>query len=311
MTQDILNEKGVKLTFMLSNWYSGATLFAVLLNNHREITCNGETFSFKPKNIDRYLCSCGKPLIECDFYKVAAGHMIDRKSGWWNKDFFVVLPQISKNITVDKWFKSIMHFYKLRDMCITFIPVFRKKTKIFLQNHIKFFIKSCELDGSSVYIDGTKSIRRAELFATFCNANFKIIHLIRDGRGFCYSYIKNKRLSQEKLPEAAKAWKEYIQLIDMFSVRYPEIQLLTIRYEDLCRDQHTVLSDVLKHLGLPFENNMKQSISKPYHMLGNVMRKNFNGKVNEDLSWKTKLKSNEIDKITALMDKDLRRFGYI
>ena len=46
-------------------------------------------------------------------------------------------------------------------------------------------------------------------------------------------------------------------------------------------------------------------------MLGNVMRKNFNGKVNEDLSWKTKLKSNEIDKITALMDKDLRRFGYI
>ena len=35
-------DKKISLAFMFSNWYSGATLFAILLNNHNKITCNGE-----------------------------------------------------------------------------------------------------------------------------------------------------------------------------------------------------------------------------------------------------------------------------
>ena len=69
-------------------------------------------------------------------------------------------------------------------------PGYRKKAKAFIDANLHFFIKGCEFEGSSFYVDGTKSIRRAELFAKYIESTFKVIHLIRDGRAFCYSYDK-------------------------------------------------------------------------------------------------------------------------
>lgn len=273
-----------RLSFMLSNWYSGATLFAILLNNHNQVTCNGETFPFRPKDADNYICSCGKSLIECEFYKEAAAHMIDNEKRTWDREVFVVLLQFSKNTIIDKWLKSFRHMYQLPDITIDLFPKYRRKTKRFLDAHLQFFVNSCEHEGSTVYVDGTKSVRRAELFSKHSKSPFKIIHLIRDGRGFCYSYIKNNRLPKEKLPQAAKAWLEYIQLVDIFSFRHPNIPVMTIRHEDLCRNPKAGSSDICEFLELFFDDNMSKGINKQYHILGNVMRKSFNGKAKENLS---------------------------
>ena len=72
------------VSFMFSNWYSGATLLAILLNNHSELTCNGETFPFKVGDSGIYICSCGKSLLNCAFYKRNASHMLDKKTGDWD-----------------------------------------------------------------------------------------------------------------------------------------------------------------------------------------------------------------------------------
>lgn len=296
---------------MLSNWYSGATLLAILLNNHSKITCNGEAFPFESTGIDKYICSCGKPLFECEFFTVAASNMIDKERLEWNKDFFVFLPQFSKIKPIDRWLKSFMHLHKLRDIVINLVPGYRVKVERLINNHLQFFMKACEIDRSSVYIDGTKSVRRAELFAKFLKSNIKVLYLVRDGRAFCYSYIKNNHFTKDKLPEAAKAWLEYIELIDEFSSRYPKVQIMTIRYEDLCRNLRKALSEICEFLDLPVDLNMIDNIQKPYHIFGNVMRKHFNGNVKEALSWKSELTAGEIDMITSFMEKDLRRFGYL
>lgn len=311
MIDSINTDRNIRLAFMLSNWYSGATLFAILLTNHDTITCNGETFPFKVEDIDIYMCSCGKPLIQCEHYRTAAAHMMDEEKQHWDPEFVVVLPQFSKINIINRWLQGFRHMYWLRDIVIDFIPPYRKKAESFPKAHLEFFINSCKLDGSKLYLDGTKSIRRAELFARHSQLPFKIIHLVRDGRGFCYSYIKNNRLPKDKLPHVAKAWLEYIELVDIFSLRYPDIPVMIIRYEDLCSNLNGALSQVCEFLELPSEDSMTKGFSKPYHMLGNAMRKTFDGKVKEDLSWQSTLTHGEIAKITNLMKNNLTRFGYI
>ena len=47
------------LNFILANWYSGATLLALLVNRHTVIECNGETFPFSPRDLKDRDCTCG------------------------------------------------------------------------------------------------------------------------------------------------------------------------------------------------------------------------------------------------------------
>lgn len=295
---------------MFANWYSGATLFAILLNNHDDISCGGETFPFKVEDTHSYICSCGNILHECEYYRTAAGHMLNGEKDW-NGDVFIVLPQFAKSKPVNKWLKSFNYFPKFRDGCIEHIPHFREKTIRFLRAHHDFYEKSCQYNGSSVYIDGTKSVRRAELFARHLEKDFKVLHLIRDGRGFCNSFIKNKKLSKAHLPEAAAAWLEYIDMVETFSKRYPSLPMLTVRYEDLCADLEQNLRRICAFLGVDFDGKMINGSEKTYHILGNAMRKTFTGEVREDLSWKTRLTAGEINQITALMEKGLRKYGYL
>lgn len=296
---------------MFSNWYSGATLFAILLNYHSKITCNGETFPFRAKDIDLYTCSCGKPLLQCEYYRMAGKHMFDNEKKRWNRELFVVLPKLSKRYLVDKYLLSFNYFYKFRDLITNYIPAYRTKIEQMLNAHLKYFINSCKTEKSSVYIDGTKSVRRAELFIKHSNIPFKVIYLIRDGRGFCCSYLKNNHLPKNKIREAVKAWLEYIKMVDIFSARYPHIPLLTIRYEDICRNQKNALSDVYDFLQLTLNDNDLRYTNRQCHLLGNTMRKQFDGNVKEDISWQLKFTSKEINTVTNLMEKELKRFGYI
>jgi hypothetical protein len=86
----------------------------------------------------------------------------------------------------------------------------------------------------------------------------KVVNLVRDGRAFCNSYVRNEGLSKTDLSRASSYWNNYLDLSDRFRASFPEIRFIDIRYEDLCRDQKGTLSRLYKFLGLeyqPFINN--------------------------------------------------------
>lgn len=300
----------MKLAFMLSNWYSGATLLAILLNKHREITCNGETFPFRQQDMYNYICSCGKEVNKCDYYTKVASHMLINNDTW-DRENFLILPHFSNKKIINNWLQSFTRLYPLRDLTIELVPKYRKVMKRFIKAHIEFYYQACIFSNSMIYIDGTKSVRRAELFAKYTEFPLKTIHLIRDGRGFCYSFIKNRNLSKDELPAASKAWLEYLEMIDHFSFRYRKLSQITIRYEDLCSDLKCSLREICDFLEISFDSSLLNGDFEGYHILGNVMRKGFNGMIKEDLSWKTELTPGEIQKITMLMESGMKRFGYI
>jgi len=170
--------------------------------------------------------------------------------------------------------------------------------------------KSLFLRSASIYIDGSKSMRRAEMFCERKYTN-KIIHLVRDGRAFCNSFLKNKGLSRNCIPIAIKVWKKYIKKVDVLKGRLPHVHLLEVRYNDLCSSPETELKRICEFLGIQYEDSILQFDKRDMHILGNRMRFSYSGDIREDNSWKEKLGKEDLSLINRLAEDELRRFGFI
>jgi hypothetical protein len=152
-------------------------------------------------------------------------------------------------------------------------------------------------------------MRRAQLFARDDRCEMRALHLIRDGRGFCASYVKNMR-PVPSWPDAAKAWVSYITQVEWFSKTFPSIPVLHVKYEDLCRSTPEVIGAVCQFLDIPYEQPGADML-RGAHILGNRMRRTFSGAIAEDTSWKEKLDESTQMQLTLLMKRQLEQFGYL
>ena len=295
--------------FLLSNWYSGATVLSILLNNHKAITCNGETFPFPDQNPDELRCSCGETLTDCEFYKYSANHFRLNKS--YNQNYFGCIPVISEHKIFQHVFESFTRLTKIRDAIFVMTPGSQDKINTFINWHEKFFNQACKFDNSKVYLDGTKSIRRVELFAKYRDKPIRIIHCIRDGRKFIPTYIKVANLTEEDIPKAAQQWIDYIKMVKELKKRYPKIQIKTIRHEDLCHDKEAAVKEICNFLGVEYDQNIFDFNNANYHILGNNMRYKFDGAIFENDKWKNYYSKETFDKTTELLKPYLKEYGYL
>jgi hypothetical protein len=298
-----------RLVSLLANWYSGATLLTILLNAHSQIVSNGESMFFDENDDRRYDCSCGKYIDECEFYQAATRPMRLPDAAGWDKRLFVQVPGFSRKPLLRSLLHSPRFECALRHELINIIPVYRSIRDRFLEAQLQFFASARSLSGASIYLDGTKSIRRAQLFARDDRCEMKALHLVRDGRGFCASYVKNKR-PVPGWTDAAKAWVSYIARVDQFSRAFPSVPVLVVRYEDLCRSTGEAIRAVCQFLDIPYEEP-GADLMKDAHILGNRMRRTFSGAIVEDTSWKEKLDNSTQMKLTSLMKRQLEQFGYL
>jgi hypothetical protein len=291
---------------MLSNWYSGATLLAILLDQHADIICNGETFPFSPEDKRRYVCSCGEFIDECNFYKYTTQANSEDKK--WDHKNYVILPNFSDIHLINKIILSPKRDSLLRYVLINYISGIKQKYNEFLEAQFSFMRNAIKFKNATVYLDGTKSITRAQMFANAHNEEIKVIHLLRDGRGFCNSFVKNNKLSKSDFLMAAKLWNDYISLVEQLEKKYKNLSVLHIKYEEICNDTNTALSKIYDHLCID-KTNTNQSFE--HHVLGNRMRKNFDNRIIEDKSWESEIDEKQIVIITKKMKKYLKKYNYI
>lgn len=297
-----------RLAFLLANWYSGATVLNILLNNHSQVVSNGEAFPFHIADRTDYTCSCGQSLAQCEFYRGAASHMFDTVRGDWNRDLFAQIPHYSSARFVNRWLQSYRRLHRLRDFMLGAVPWYARRHSAFKAAHDEFFRKATSRCAATLYLDGTKSFRRAEMFADQAAA---VLYVVRDGRGFCNSYRKHHEVPAHELGSTARLWLDHIAAFDILVARYPKLPMMAIRYEDLCHDLEGTMRKACETLGLPFDERVLGQQLDEYHLLGNRMRMSFDGKVKEDLSWQTELRSEEILSISNIMKPALERFAYI
>jgi hypothetical protein len=299
----------IPLVSLLANWFSGATLLTILLDNHSHIVSNGEALPFSSHDNARYLCTCGSYLEDCPYYAVVAAHM-RASDGSWKKDLFAQIPTYSRNEAINRFLLSPRYDKLTRSLLISLVPAYRRVRQRFLAAQLLFFANALTVEHASIYLDGSKSFSRARLFARDSAYPMKLIHLVRDGRAFCHSYVKNNSLGEQGLSKAANAWLNHIRSFDDFRRQFPAVPAHTLRYEDLCRSPGSALRSVFDFLGLPYEETV-HVISKPRHILGNRMRLNYTGDITENLDWKSGTTPKNIASITSIMKSGLERFGYI
>jgi len=302
-----------KVVCLLSNWLSGATLLTILLSGHSEVVSNGEAMYFDDRDKDRYDCTCGKYIEECEFYSAAAQHMRLTDGKGWDPRLFVHAPRFSDNAILRHFLGSWRYESALRDRFMNLIGSYRSTRDRFLDAQLQFFENARRLSGASIYLDGTKSIRRAQLLARSGRCDMKVLHMIRDGRGFCLSFQKacvadNQRVT---LGDCAKAWVRYIGWVDAFSRSFPSIPVLTVRYEDLCRSTAETIRAISRFMEIPYEDLSRNGEMKDTHILGNRFRRYFTGAIVEDTSWKTKFDQRTQAALTSMMKTQLERFGYV
>lgn len=297
-----------KLVSLLSNWYSGATLLTILLNAHSRIVSNGESMFFDENDDKRYDCSCGSYIDECAFFEATTRHMRPAGAAGWDKRLFVHVPCFSRNPVLHTLLHSVRLECHLRHRFINATPAYRSIRDRFLDAQLQFFSNARSQSGASIYLDGTKSIRRAQLFARDDRCDMKILHLVRDGRGFCASDIKNTR-GATRPTDAAQAWVSYIEHVDRLAKLFPSVPVLVVRYEDLCRSTAEVMRTICGYLDIPYEEPGADPM-RGAHILGNRMRRKFNGEIQEDTSWKERLDQDTQTQLTSMMKPQLERFGY-
>ena len=105
----------------------------------------------------------------------------------------------------------------------------------------------------------------------------KVIHLVRDGRGFSFFISpKNHKLPRTELPLAARApgttaSRPSTDSGGLFAAR----PVLSVRYEDLCHDLTATLNRVCEFLDVPYESALENPEAQPGHVLGNRMPSEF------------------------------------
>lgn len=308
MSQD--NSKEItSYNFLLSNWYSGATVLSLMLNNHYDITCNGETFPFPDQSPESEICSCSKSIINCPFYNYSA--KMFRENGAYDSRYFMRIPLLSDIKVLQRIFFSFLLTPALRDTICNLIPNYKYKINHFIKLHEQFFNSACEFSKSSIYLDGTKSIRRAELFAKYGSKPIKVIHSIRDGRKFTASYMKAYKLDDNNMAMAAKKWVDYIRMVELLMKRYPQIELLEIRHEDLCHKTESTIRDVCEFLGTNYTPEIFNFNDAEHHLLGNTIRKGFDGKIYENDKWKAAYTNETYEKVTDIQRNYLIKYGYL
>ena len=264
---------------------------------------------FDENDEERKDCTCGKDIEECDFYEATTRHMRFSDAVGWNKQLFVQVPKFSSVPILDRFLHSARFESSMRHQLIEATPAYRSIRDRFLTAQLQFFANARKLTDASIYLDGTKSIRRAQLFARDNHSEMKVLHLIRDGRGFCASYVKHTHPTPT-LGEAASAWVRYIARVDGFTTQFPTVPAHVVRYEDLCRSTSEAIRSICQFLQIPYEEPHPHIMNEA-HILGNRMRRAFTGVIVEDTSWREKLDQPTRTKLTSLMRRELERFGYL
>lgn len=297
-----------KTAFLLSNWYSGATLATMLLDQHPDIVSNGEAFPFR-KQFPLPVCSCGAPLTRCEFYRFAAAHM--RNGGDYDPVLFTRDPNSRLPPLVERLANSARLAGPLRDRILTLSRRYRGGIDEFFEAHRVFMERALLYSGSKIYIDATKSLARTDLLLKKAATSSSIVWLlVRDCRGFCLSTLRNRSWPVLRVPRAARAWLAYIRRASRLAGKHPAVRFRILRYEDLCRSPLPFLNHLYSQLGLSRRDEVWSADHTP-HILGNRMRLTFDGKVQLREEWRTQLDDTTQGRIIRIAGREMERLGYL
>lgn len=262
----------MKLIYICSSQFSGTTLLTFLLNSHARIATIGHTTGWKYAADEDFRCSCGERIRKCSLFRQVAVEFGKNGLNFDPANFGTAfklsdIPRIDQLLIGPIPCLRSNHVERVRDSFVNAIPVFSRT----LSRQIKAnrVLMSTVLNESSadIYLDNSHSPYRMRRLRNAVADEICPIHLVRDPRGVCLSMMSNSGFA---LQDAINSWIRHQQ--DIVRIGTSVGNILTLRYEDLCREPNTSLGKIHDWVGIEiqaFDGNFKAA---EHHILGNRMR---------------------------------------
>lgn len=290
-----MNEKKLKVVYILGSGRSGSTVLDTVLGNHQEMESLGE-LSRLPRNgwINGEFCSCGTRVTECDFWKKVRAE--------WEK----TTPDYSleKYLAAQEGFLRFRYLPKL--LFQHFFP--SKEFQQFVAATENLYFSIAKTNGSSLLVDSSKSPAVALALCSAKRLDFRVLHLTRDARGVAYSqkasFEKDEKagLERDLRPRSVLRTGFFWNITNLLSgfvrSRLPHASSVRIRYEDFMRDPRKTLEQIATCIGLPLEElaekiEQGEEFSVGHNVAGNRLRMAGSVRLSPDTKWVKMLSSKD------------------
>ena len=302
----------IPVTYVVGSSHSGSTLLALLLDQHPQVACVGETaVKRRIRQTGRaasQLCSCGESLASCAFWQgifrevSAAGVRFDTDA--WSTEYRFDADWLDTLLTRET---SKFFLRKLRQWATHHLPVLAQRTARVDRANVAFIRAVLARTGAHVLCDTTKLLTRLTYLLEVPELRLNAVRLVRDARGVAASA---KRRGESVL-DATSVWLNDQTAIDRVLADRPALDRRLVRYEDLCNQPAATLDELWRFCGV--EPIVSSAVVTPrtHHVLGNNMRMGDTVQVRIDDGWRTTLSPEEEESVWRVAGALSERLGYV
>lgn len=291
---------------------SGSTLLALMLDEIPGFVTVGELRHMWARGpVDDVLCSCREPFSRCAFWQAVGDQAF---GGWGAVDIERILALVQE---VDR--HRFLPFLTRGGIWHEFDA--RLAAYADVLSRVYAAIRS--VTGCRVIVDSSKDPPYAFVLKTLPSLDVRLVHLVRDSRGVCFSWTKRvvrpevvdrtAYMEQVSPGRMALLWIDYNVLFQLLgSSGMPR---LFLRYESLVADPQRSMQRILEHVG---EHTTAHAPRTPNGMpgahtiSGNPVR--FGGApsvLRLDEEWKIAMSARQRRLVSAVTWPLLKRYGYL
>jgi len=305
----------------------------MLLGSHPQITTIGEV-KLPAKamgDLDRYRCSCGEFIRECQFWQKV-------KEGMASRGFEFEIAHAGTDYKQAKsryarWLLGPLHqgmlLESVRDIALGVCPSWRRQLPEIHRRNAALISTICEITKADVAVDSSKTALRLKYLLRNPELDVKVIRLIRDGRAIALTYMdptgfadakdptlrsggsgghrEKKRLS---MAQAAYQWRRCNEEAEHILCCMDKSQWIEVRYEKLCKDTSNTLVRLFEFLGLNPDKQAQEFRMVEHHIVGNGMRLDTTSQISLDERWKSVLEPEELQLFDSIAGEINRSYGY-
>ncbi len=236
----------VRVVYILGSGRSGSTLLDIVLGNHPAIESVGELKELVrlrwPQN---GFCSCGLRTRSCDFWPEVYTRWIAEIGD----------HDLSSYVDTVRFFLQLRNWRAWKKAIEEATPEVRR----FQAQSLALYRSIREVSGKEIIVDSSKGPGLALLLASIPEIELSILHLVRDGRGVAWSFLKGlekdeaagleRRLVPTPAWKVALRWMAVNHLAEWVRRRVDDTRSVRVRYEDLTSDPHATLVTIGRVLG--------------------------------------------------------------
>jgi len=304
------------ILFIGGSGRSGSTMLDILLNQHPAVSAVGEVHRLANYYLQGEECTCGEMVSECPYWtQVIDGLTVANEEA--SAEAGTAAP-----VARDQFMLSDAG-YGLRARLAERLALIMQSPERFRERAARDFARNVgEIDRSlalydsvslvdktSVVIDATKDARRMKYLYMYLGERFKLIYLVRDGRGVAASAMRRESIPMLK---AAARWALVHTKYRLALRNVPPAQILVVRYEDLCTDTEGTLARIGGFLGIEHRPGLTEIRKDVSHTIGgNPMRfRSSETSIVLDEKWKEGMSKLDLWTFNLIAGLHNRRFGY-